>query len=348
MNNLIRQIKETQHQRENFVLATILEKSGSAPRNEGAKMMIREDLSIEGSIGGGLVEAMVIRTAARVIKNKYYQIEGFRLNSKDEASPGLVCGGELKILLEYIDWWDPHNQVFYDEMIRLIDNKTDFVTIMKLPQVNHENQRLEKWICTETGFWGSESDDVHSLIKEIRENFYQLKYQRAFRQREGFYVEPFFNHENVCIIGGGHIGKVLAELCKMVGFFVTVIDDREEFANRQRFKTVDEVLVISGYENIENQVSISQYSYVVIVTRGHSDDKEVLAQILQTEAKYIGMLGSKNKRNHIYQGLLEDGFSYSDLERVHNPIGLNIYADTPEEIAVSIVAEMIQVRRHPN
>lgn len=93
-----------------------------------------------------------------------------------------------------------------------------------------------------------------------------MKYQQAFLQAAGFYVEPYFNHENVCIIGGGHIGKVLAELCKMVGFFVTVLDDREEFANRQRFKTVDEVLVISGYENIENQVSISQYSDVVIVT----------------------------------------------------------------------------------
>lgn len=348
MNNLIRQIKEAKDQKENFVLATILEKSGSAPRNEGAKMMIREDLSTEGSIGGGLVEAMVIRTAARVLKDNYYQIETFRLNSKDKASPGLVCGGDLKILLEYIDWWDAQTQVFYDELIKLIDTKTDFVTIIKIPQMSHENGRLEKWVCTETGFWGSESDEDHNLVKEIRLNFYQLKYQQAFLQAAGFYVEPYFNHENVCIIGGGHIGKVLAELCKVVGFYVTVLDDREEFANRQRFNTVDEVLVIPGFENIENQISINQYSYVVIVTRGHSDDKDVLAQMLQTEAKYIGMLGSKNKRNHIYQGLLEMGFSYSDLERVHNPIGLNIYADTPEEIAVSIVAEMIQVRRYPN
>ena len=171
--------------------------------------------------------------------------------------------------------------------------------------------------------------------------FLTLDGQRVFAERFGAVPQ-------LVVCGGGHVAAALVKQAKLLGLPVLAIDDREEFANRKRFNTVDEVLVVPGFENIENQISINQYSYVAIVTRGHSDDKDVLAQMLQTEAKYIGMLGSKNKRNHIYQGLLEDGFSYSDLERVHNPIGLNIYADTPEEIAVSIVAEMIQVRRHPN
>jgi len=345
---LLKIIKEAQKQRENFVMATILKKSGSAPRSEGAKMIIRQDLSVEGSIGGGLIEAMVIRAAARVHKEKYFHIEEFMLNSHDEASQRIVCGGDVKVLLEYIDWWDPKNQFFYGEIVQLIENKTDFVTITKIPQTSNENGRLEKWICTETGFFGSESDEVSSLVKEIRENFYQLKYKEAFLEREGFYVEAFFNNQNVCIIGGGHIGKVLAELCKLVGFYVTVVDDREEFANVHRFNMVDEVMVILAFENIEEYININQHSYVVIVTRGHSDDKDVLVQMLQTEAKYIGMIGSKSKRNHVYQSLLDEGFTYSDLERVHSPIGLNIFAETPEEIAVSIVAEMIQVRRQPN
>lgn len=348
MNDLLKIIKEAQKQKENFVMATILQKSGSAPRSVGAKMIIKQDLSVEGSIGGGLIEAMVIRAAARVHKDKYCHIEEFMLNSQDEASQRMACGGDLSVLLEYIDWWNPKNQVFYGEIVQLIENKTDFVTITKIPQTSNENSSLEKWVCTETGFFGSESDDVFSLVKEIRENFYHLKYKEAFLEREGFYVETFFNKENVCIIGGGHIGKVLAELCKLVGFYVTVVDDREEFANTQRFNKVDEVMVIPAFENIEDHIKINQYSYVVIVTRGHSDDKDVLVQMLQTEAKYIGMIGSKNKRNHVYQGLLDEGFSFSDLERVHSPIGLNIFADSPEEIAVSIVAEMIQVRRQPN
>jgi len=348
MNDLLKIIKEAQEQSEIFVIATILKKSGSAPRSEGAKMIIKQDLTVEGTIGGGLVEAMVIRAAAKVHRDKYFQIEEFILNSKDEVSQRMACGGDLKILLEYIDWCDPRNQAFYGEIIQLIENKTDFVTITKISQTSEENGSLEKWVCTETGFFGSESDEVRGLVKEIRENFYQLKHQECFLEKDGFYVETFFNNENVCIIGCGHIGKVLAELCKLVGFYVTVVDDREEFANVQRFNTVDEVMVIPAFENIEDYVKIDQYSFVVIVTRGHSDDKVVLAQMLQTEAKYIGMIGSKNKRNHVYQALLEDGFSFSDLERVHSPIGLNIFADIPEEIAVSIVAEMIQVRRQPN
>ncbi|PKM60577.1 MAG: molybdenum dehydrogenase [Firmicutes bacterium HGW-Firmicutes-4] len=348
MYELLKIIKDTQKQSENCVIATILKKSGSAPRSEGAKMIIKPDLTVEGTIGGGLVEAMVIRAAAKVYKDKYFQIEEFILNSKDDVSRRMVCGGDLKILLEYIDWWDPKNQLFYGEIVQLIENKTDFVTITKIPRTSNENGSLEKWVCTETGFFGSESDEVFSLVKEIRENFYHLKYKEAFLENQGFYVETFFNKENACIIGGGHIGKVLAELCKLVGFYVTVVDDREEFANTQRFNTVDEVIVIPDFKNIEDYVKINHYSFVVIVTRGHSDDKDVLAQILQTEAKYIGMIGSKNKRNHVYQALLEDGFSFSDLERVHSPIGLSILADTPEEIAVSIVAEMIQIRRQPN
>jgi xanthine dehydrogenase accessory factor len=158
-------------------------------------------------------------------------------------------------------------------------------------------------------------------------------------------VEPFFCNENVVIIGCGQIGRILAELTKLIGFYVTVVDDQEEFANRSRFKEADEVFVAPGLKNIENKVIINQYSYVVIVTRGHSDDKDVLAQMLETDAKYIGMIGSYNKCNYIYQRLLSQGFNINDWERVHCPIGINIQADTPEEIAVSIVAEMIEIRR---
>lgn len=345
MHDFFKIVKKTKNEKENVVLATILEKSGSAPRGEGAKMIVRQDLSIYGTIGGGLVEALVIKAAAGVFQDKKFRIKDFILSNKDAASLGMVCGGDVKILLEYLDWADENVKIFFEEIENLNKSKTDFVVITKIPREDEKIQTLEKWACTETGFYGSESEAVSSLVKSIRENFYQLKYKDAYLAREGFYVEPFFNHENVCIIGGGHVGKVLADLCRMVGFYVTVVDDREEFANPVRFGNVDEVRVVPEYENIADYVRINPHSYVVIVTRGHSYDKEALAQILQTEAKYIGMIGSKNKRNHVYQNLLTDGFTYADLEKVHSPIGIDINADTPEEIAVSIVAEMIKVRR---
>ncbi len=344
MNDYIKIVRKMQKNSENFVLATILEKTGSAPRSEGAKMLIKRNLSIEGTIGGGLVEAMVIKAAARVHQDHQFRIEDFILSNKDAASLGMVCGGDVKILLEYIDWADLKTNGFFNEIFDLYENKIDFVVITKIPK-DYENERLEKWACTETGFYGTESEEILSLVKEIKENFYQLKYKDAYLQNNRYFVEPYFKTENVCILGGGHIGKVLAELCKSLGFYVTVIDDREEFANAKRFVTVDEVKVVPGFENITDAVKISQHSFVIIVTRGHSYDKEVLAQMLQTDAKYIGMIGSTNKRNHVYQCLLEEGFTFRDLDRVYSPIGLPIHADTPEEIAVSIAAEMIQVRR---
>lgn len=345
MDDFFKMIAESYAQKENLVLATILEKSGSAPCSGGTKMLIRPDLTTFGTIGGGLIEAMVIQTAARVYKNHADHIESFDLKSKDKKSQGLICGGTLKIIFEYIDWWKNQNQSFYEEIFRLQEAKQDFITITR---INHHLNNIslpEKWVCTETGFYGPESEASQNLVEEVCTNFEQYKYRAAFLEPSGFYVEPFFCNENVVIIGCGKIGGILAELSKLVGFYVTMVDDREEFANWSRFKKVDHVLVVPGLKNIENNVIINQYSFVVIVTRGHSDDKEVLAQMLETDAKYIGMIGSHNKCNYIYQSLLNQGFNINDWERVHCPIGINISADTPEEIAVSIVAEMIEIRR---
>jgi xanthine dehydrogenase accessory factor len=127
-------------------------------------------------------------------------------------------------------------------------------------------------------------------------------------------------------------------------FFTVVLDDRKEFANRQRFTDADEIVVLPSFETAFESHLFDPDSYIVIVTRGHSHDKTVLAQALQTNAGYIGMIGSRRKRNIIYRKLLDENFSQADIDRVHSPIGLKIGAETPEEIAVSIVAELIQKR----
>jgi xanthine dehydrogenase accessory factor len=129
-----------------------------------------------------------------------------------------------------------------------------------------------------------------------------------------------------------------------VGFRTVVLDDREEFADRGRFPWVDEIHVLESFERAMDGLVINDESYLVLVTRGHAHDRTVLAQALRTTAGYIGMIGSRRKREAIYAALLEAGFTPRDLERVHCPIGLDIGAETPEEIAVSILAELIQMR----
>lgn len=144
--------------------------------------------------------------------------------------------------------------------------------------------------------------------------------------------------------GWAYLSKV-ALFAKELGFYTVVIDDRSDFSNRERFPSADELHVVSSYAKLPFESMLHNNSYVVIVTRGHALDKEVLAQALKTDAKYIGMIGSKGKRNHVYSLLLEEGFVQNDLDRVSCPIGVGINAQTPEEIAISILAELIKVKR---
>ena len=146
------------------------------------------------------------------------------------------------------------------------------------------------------------------------------------------------------IFGAGHVGICVAHLASYVDFRVVVVDDRAEFANPQKVPDAHEVAAVDAFDQFFADSSLDEDSYVVIVTRGHAHDKAVLSQALKTPAGYIGMIGSRRKTNLIFQALLTEGFSREDLQRVHAPIGLTIGGETPQEIGVSIVGEMVDVR----
>jgi len=156
-------------------------------------------------------------------------------------------------------------------------------------------------------------------------------------------LEPVFSEPTVYLFGGGHVSEQVVPLAKRVHFKVVVIDDREMFANRERFPEADEVIV-SEFEKCFDRLNIDDSSYVVIVTRGHLYDGFVLEQAVKSDARYIGMIGSKKKIKTLYQNLMQKGMTKETLDRVHAPIGIDINSETPEEIAVSIVAELIKVR----
>ena len=158
------------------------------------------------------------------------------------------------------------------------------------------------------------------------------------------FVEPVVSDPVLYVFGAGHISRQIVPVASRVGFQVVVIDDRADFADTSHFPEARDIYQLP-FEEVMDRFSIHELSYLVIVTRGHMHDKNVLAQALKTEAGYIGMIGSSRKRDIIYEKLLEEGFTEKDLSRVHSPIGLDIGAETPEEIAVSIVAELIMVRR---
>ncbi|WP_411678770.1 XdhC family aldehyde oxidoreductase maturation factor [Clostridium thailandense] len=343
INELISEILDN---KESFVLATILEKSGSAPREEGTKMIIKKDFSTIGTIGGGIFEAMAIKLSAKVFKNKNCIIKKCTLSTEGASALGMVCGGELKLFLEYINCEDEKMVELYNNASELREKGINFAFITQIPEEERYISGLDKWICTETNFWGEENDIVQCIFRKIRENFKYIHFQTIIADGKKYLIEPVLNHESVYIIGAGHVSQKIAELTKMLDFKTVVIDDREEFANRQRFKVADEVKVVSSFDNILNCINVNNRSYVIIVTRGHAYDKDVLGQMLKTDAKYIGMIGSKNKRSFVYNCLINEGYDLNNIEeRVHCPIGITIHAQTPEEIAISIAAELVKVRR---
>jgi len=237
-------------------VATIVNVRGSIPSFETAKMLVRDDGSIAGTIGGGCVEAEVWQAAREVMESEKPRSLTFNLNQDPKYDTGLVCGGTLDI-----------------------------------------------------------------------------------------FIEPVMPPASLYIFGAGHVSLNLYEVARRAGFDVTVIDDREAYASRERFPQAREVIA-EDFDKAMARITPGESSYIVIVTRGHRDDMRVLRWAVQTQARYIGMIGSKRKTITIYRELLKEGIPEHLFARVHAPVGLDIGAITPEEIAVAITAELIAVRRH--
>ncbi len=236
-------------------LATIVHTNGSIPSYESSRMLVREDGSLVGTVGGGCVEADVWAAAKEVMQKESPRKMVFNLNNDASYDNGLICGGTVEI-----------------------------------------------------------------------------------------FVEPILPQPMLYVFGGGHISMALAKTASAAGFGVGVVDDREAFANLQRFPMAQEVF--TSYANAFEKIQPSASTYLVIVTRGHKEDMRVLAWAVRTDARYVGMIGSKRKVLSVYKALEQEGYRPEEFERVYAPMGLEIGALSPEEIAISIVAELVAVRRN--
>jgi xanthine dehydrogenase accessory factor len=234
------------------VLATIVESKGSSPQKQGAKMLVRDDGTTLGTLGGGCVEADVVQHSLMALKDGEPRTVPFELTEKDG---GLVCGGSLVV-----------------------------------------------------------------------------------------YIEPVLVDPRLVILGAGHVGKAVAKLARFTGFQVVVVDDRTQFANRDSVPDAHEI-VVHEFELVFDRVPVDRGTCILIATRGHNHDLDAVKAALRTEAGYIGLLGSRRKKGLLLNGLRDAGFPQSDLSRVIIPVGLPIGSVTPEEIAVSIMAQVIQHRR---
>ena len=236
-------------------LATIVHTNGSIPSYESSRMLVREDGSMAGTIGGGCVEAEVWAAAKEVMQKEAPRKMVFHLNNEAGYDNGLICGGTLEV-----------------------------------------------------------------------------------------FVEPILPQPVAYLFGGGHVSMAVARAAHAAGFGIGVVDDREAFANKERFPMAQDVF--TSYEEAFEKIRPNAASYLVIVTRGHKEDMRVLAWAVRTQARYVGMIGSKRKVLSVYKALENQGHKAEEFDRVYAPMGLDIGALSPEEIAVSITAELVAVRRN--
>jgi xanthine dehydrogenase accessory factor len=348
MKNLMRIICDLLEKGQDIALATILTSVGSTPRTAGTKMVVAADGRTFGTIGGGLVEARVIEAASDAIRAKKSFIKPFDLSGADLDKLDLICGGKLDVLVEFVPSSSEHICAFGNLLSNLEGRRKAFFATA-LGASGDEWGKLLHFLILDDGRIQGDFACPSSWSQSILENARNERHPVLFSlDDQRILVEPFLSHGTVFLFGAGHVAQQVVPLAQLVDFRTVVLDDRAEFANVARFPSADEVRALDSFEGALDGLEMDHQSFVVIVTRGHRHDKTCLEQALRTKAGYIGMIGSRRKRDTIYRTLLSEGFTESDLARVRSPIGLAIKAETPDEIAVSIVAELIKDRSERN
>jgi len=326
------------------VLATILKQGGSSSRGPGARMLIMEDGSIVGTVGGGILEKAVIDASPGVFSSRSPMI--FR------SSPEMACGGDVEVFLAPLSQVDQACLETFKNAEEISMGGGSVILAMALDARLWQRGRTGvaslKSSGETTGFLQDMEDAAKTLASQARYLFDRRKPEIIVcYDNEGnkfsLFAEPVTSSPVLYVFGAGHVSSEVVPLAGRVGFKVIVIDDRPEFLKEGYFQDAEEVFLYA-YDDVMKKFSINECSFIVIATRSHSCDEEVLGQALHTDARYIGMIGSRRKIATIFGNLKNHGFTDQDLARVHSPIGLDIGAETPQEIALSVVAELVKER----
>ncbi len=352
MKDIYEKVIELAEKGQFSVLATIITQTGSTPRGIGTKFVIKEDSSFEGTIGGGQLEAKVLEEAKEVFKTRAPLRLNFVLKGTDVEKSEMLCGGDAEVFLEPVSPDNPGQIDLLKKAVDVIGQGGSGMMAMAVDANRWEGGQVPKIflepnagsVGSLTGHPGIEdrlAGEMSSILRKRQP--INVTFGDAKGEQIEFYVEPVMSEPVLYVFGGGHVSLQIVPMAALVGFNVVVIDDRPEFADPKKFP---EAMSVHEYpfEGVFDRLPIDQSSYIVIVTRGHLHDRTVVMQALKTQARYIGMMGSRRKKAIVYKKLSEEGFTQTDLDRIYSPIGIGIEAETPEELAVSIVAELIKVR----
>lgn len=332
MKELFETARKSMEEKQDLVFVTTISSSGSSPRGAGSKMLVLENGTSYGTIGGGNVEYVSIQHAREVLKQKQSCTRGFALRPNQVADLGMICGGDVVIFFQYISW---ENQAFYDLCTRILKSWDKNENTWLIFDITEETVWQAGLYEEQEGLTGLELSDPSPLL--------QTKAVQMVLGERKYYCEPLVQKGRVYIFGGGHVAQALVPVLARLEFRCVVFDDREAFSNPQVFPEAEQC-ILGDFSRIPDYLSVQPQDYVCIMSRGHQYDYLIQKQILTTPAYYIGVMGSRKKKEVIRQKLLADGFSQEDISRITTPIGLDILAETPEEIAVSIAGQLIAER----
>ena len=330
MKKLFDALRDVLSRGEDAVLVTIVASSGSAPRGAGARMLVTARGRVYGTIGGGAVEYKGEEIAKEILRTKRSRQENFRLFKNDVADLGMVCGGAVDVYFRFIPGGDR-------SVLDLIAGCADIFEALE-----------PSWFITELTEGGlSVYAARRGLLGEsVPPEVIAALGNRPSQQESGgkvYYCEKLLQPGRVYIFGGGHVAQALAPALIAADFPVVVLDDRPDFLRPELFGGAQTRKI--DPEDISDVIAdLGENDYVCIMTRGHKDDMLIQRQVMRSPVRYIGVIGSAKKQRTVKEKILEMGYAESEFDKVVSPIGLDIGAETPAELAVSITAQLIMVR----
>ena len=312
MRTIFAQLLYEMEKANDTVLVTLIADTGSTPRGSGSQMLVGRHGRLTGTIGGGAVEKRSEEMALALLAEKRSALHTFQLHKNSTEDIGMVCGGDVTALFQFIPGTDEKWNHLAKEIMRCCEQKEPATLILKL-----------------NGSTAALIDEDGALLAGKR-----------VENGENTYSMPLPLGERAVIFGAGHIAQALVPLLKSVDFRPVVFDCRPEFATKERFPDA-EAVIVGDFDNIATSLELKHDDYIVIMTQGHSHDFEVEAQALRGDYAYVGVIGSAKKMAFVNRRLMEAGVAEEKTRTVHTPIGTAIKAVTPAEIAVSIAGEMI-------
>lgn len=337
---IIATIAEALKKQKSIALIRIIDRKGSAPRKTGSTCLVDENGCIAGSIGGGFLEYRAVEIAKERLSRKSSASCRFSLSQKEISEEGMICGGNVELYIEPVLPEDELGVKVFTAMNETLAGGGECTLVTRrIGDTDEVSGDARMLFANGIRMLGR----IPGVTLPIGgNNFAILNTEDGERS---CIFERILPQPQVVIFGAGHVGRSIAIIAKNAGFNVVIFDDRSGFANNARVSIADEIYHVP-YGKALQAKPLTQSSYAIIVTQSHKSDREVLELLVKSKVRpaYIGMIGSIRKRDTIYNDLLAAGIDKACLETVHSPIGLNIHAETPAEIAVSIISEIINVK----